>query len=357
MSNVKSLSDSLTIRNKTIRNRFAVPPMVCFCWSDDDGKVTEKNIQHYRDLSLGGFGLIIVEAVAVSKRGRLHNTELGLWEDGQIEGMKKIADAIHEGGAVCVVQINHAGGNGTDPEPDAPSSTEYYFGKMGREMSAERIDEVIEEYVQAALRAQKAGFDGIELHGCHGYLASCFFNSRKNLRTDEYGQDKSLFARKILQAVRKACGDDFIVGIRLGAFEPTLDDAVEHARKVADYADFIDVAYGGDSDPFVPDGMNCSPAVYGASVIKKELPEKPVFGVHNINTKESAEYALSLGLDMVDIGRGCLVDPAFAKHILKGEEYGRCMNCKNYCRWNPPEMSKPDAKCPGFMAFQKKKDK
>lgn len=347
------MNRELKIKNVTIKNRFAVPPMVCFYWTDDEGYVTEKNIAHYRELAEGGFGLIIVEATAVSKRGRLANTELGLWEDGQIEGLKKIVDVIHENGAKTFIQINHAGGNGVDPTPDSPSAMEYRNGVMSVEMTKERIEEVKEEYVKAALRAKAAGFDGVELHGCHGYLISCFFNERNNKRTDEYGKDKSLFAKEVLQAVRQACGDDFVVGIRLGAFEPLLEHGLEHAKDIAPYTDFIDASYGGNCNGERPEGFECSEAVYGAMRIKELLPDMPVFGVHNINSKADAEKALATGIDMVDIGKAALVDPSFAKHVLEGvKEEGHCLHCKGYCRWNPMEMADPDKKCPGKVAYK-----
>ena len=134
-----NMNRTLQIKNLTIKNRFAVPPMVCFHWTDDNGYVTDKNIEHYRELAKGGFGLIIVEATAITKRSRLADTELGIWEDGQIEGLKKITDVIHENGAKTFIQLLHAGGNGIDPTPDAPSSTVYRDRNHAVEMSKDTI--------------------------------------------------------------------------------------------------------------------------------------------------------------------------------------------------------------------------
>ena len=348
------MHESLTIKNLPIKNRIAIPPMVCFHWAGDDGLVTEKNLDHYRALAEGGAGLIIVEATAVSKRGRLHNTELGLWEDAQIEGFQKIADVIHANGAKSFVQLVYAGGNGFDAEANAPSTMPYRGGRIqGKEMSQESIDTVCGEFAAAALRAKKAGFDGVELHGCHGYLISCFFNSRTNLRTDAYGQDKGLFAKQVFAAVRKACGEDFIVGIRLGAFEPTLEDGLRHAQELDGIADFLNVSYGGSHEPYAPEGFPCSAAVYGAMKIKELLPDMPVFGVDGINSRKDVENALQTGIDMAVVGRASLVDPAFARHVLSGEESGHCLHCKGYCRWNPFTMSDPNAQCPGYLKYHR----
>lgn len=349
------ITDSVKIKNITLKNRIAIPPMVCFYWPDENCGVSQKNIEHYKALAEGGAGLIIVEATAITKRSRLHEAELGLWEDSQIEGFKKITEVIHANGAKTFIQLVHAGGNGIDKNADAPSDMLYWGDQnKGIEMTKERIEATTQDFVQAALRAKKTGFDGVEIHGCHGYLLSCFFNSRTNVRTDEYGKDKSLFAKEVLQAVRKACGEDFIVGIRLGAFEPLLEDGLEHAKAIAPFTDFIDASYGGNCDGFAPEGFPCSQAVYGASCIKKELPDMPVFGVHNINSREDVLAALETGIDVVDIGKASLVDPAFPNHVINNEPAGQCLHCKNYCRWNPPQMANPKLRCPGADKWNNK---
>lgn len=347
------LSRTFEIKNITLKNRIAIPPMVCFHWAGDDGYVTEKNIDHYRQLAQGGAGLIIVEATAISKRSRLHETELGLWEDGQTEGFRKITDVIHAAGAYAFIQLVHAGGNGIDKNAAAPSAMLYRDGISAHEMTKDEIMQMRRDFVSAALRAKAAGFDGVEIHGCHGYLLSCFFSSKKNLRTDEYGTDRSLAARQVLEDVRNACGKDFIVGIRLAAFEPKLSDGMENAKAIAPYTDFLDISYGVDCEAEKPEEFPCSHAVYGASVIKKLLPNMPVFGVDKITCREDALYALGTGIDVIDVGRSSLVDPSFANHILNDEKCGKCLHCNNYCRWNPPTMADEKAVCPGRTLFLK----
>ena len=352
--NEDRMSETVQIGKRIIRNRIAIPPMVCFHWSDDSGMVTEKNIRHYEELAKGGAGLIIVEATAITKRARLHETELGIWDDSQIEGLKQITNVIHANGAKTFLQIVHAGGNGIDEVPDAPSEMDYWRNHHASEMSKETIQKTEEDFVAAALRAKAAGFDGVELHGCHGYLVSCFFSPLRNVREDEYGQDKALFAREILTKIREACGEDFVVGIRIAAFEPTLEDGLRNAKALADCVDFMDVSYGVDSDTScVPDDFPCSGGVYGAMRVKQELPDMCVFGVHKINSREDVINALATGIDMADVGKASLVDPAFAGHVLEKKPEGHCLECKNFCRWNPFEMAKEDLICPGAAKYKK----
>lgn len=347
------MNRELVIRNVKIKNRIAIPPMVCFYWPMEDGKVSQKNIEHYEELAKGGAGLVIVEATAITERSMLHESELGIWEDSQIEGLSKITEAIHKHGAKTFIQLVHAGINGKDKNPWAPSAMSGRKGAVSTEMTQEQIDITINDFVQASLRAKAAGFDGVEIHGCHGYLVSNFCNERSNKRTDAYGKEKALFAKQVLMAVRAAVGEDFVVGIRLGIFEPTLEDGLRNAKYIEKYTDFIDASYGGDCDGYAPEEFACSQAVYGAMRLKQEMPYMPVFGVDHINSREDVLAVLDTGIDMADIGRASLVDPAFANHVLQGEKAGKCLHCKNYCRWNPGEMSNPDKKCPGHELFNK----
>ncbi|MCQ2537276.1 MAG: NADH:flavin oxidoreductase [Lachnospiraceae bacterium] len=347
----KTLSDKVKIGNITTKNRICVPPMVMFNWSDDRGLVTEKSIKHYGDMAKGGAGLIIAEATAITPRGRLARTNLGLWEDGQIEGFKRLAEVVHKEDCPFFVQLLHAGVNGVDPEADTCSDYEIKRGENvihGHEMSKERIKATIDDFVQAALRAQKAGLDGIELHGCHSYLISQFFSNVINKRTDEYGDDKSLFAKEILKACREACGDSFAIGIRLGAFEPDLAAGMEHAKAISNLCDFMDISYGFGPGMKAekPEDFPYKEAFYGAMQIKKELPDMPIFGVDSIKSGEDARGCLELtNIDMIDVGRGFLVNPDFANDALAGRDTGRCLNCKR-CYYSP-RFNDETSKCAG----------
>ncbi len=354
------LAESVTIGKLQTRNRIAVPPMVCFHWSDDNGMVTEKNVAHYSRMAAGGAGLIIGEATAVTKRGRLHQTELGLWNDEQIEGWKRLADAVHQYEVPFLVQLLHAGVCGIDPESYCPSDyvmmgREGTIRSRGHEMSQGQIREVVDAFVQAAGRAQRAGLDGIELHGCHSYLLCQFFNRRVNRREDEYGQQPEKITLEILEGIRQVCGSDFAAGIRLGAFEPTLEDGIRNALSLRGKVDFLDMSYGfgGESFPEKPEGFEFSAAVYGAQEIKKQLPELPVFGVHGIVSGEQAEQAVvQTGIDMIDVGRGFLVNPNFGRDALAGKPTGTCLDCSPACRWSP-FLNDGTVQCPGKLLLER----
>jgi len=345
------LFEQLTLKNIALQNRICVPPMVCFNWSDESGIVSKKHVNHYKAIAQGGPGLIIQEATCIDPEGRLAASQLGIWCDEQIPGLKRIVDAVHAEGVPILVQIHHAGIMGiTNPAP-CPSNYEFArrdFTQKGVEMTLEEIDALRRNFAQAARRAQKAGYDGVELHGCHSYLLCQFLNSRVNKRTDRYA-DGMVLVEEILNDVRQATGPDFIVGIRLGVFEPGLAEGIEHAKRLAELGiDFLDLSYGFglEDEPEKPEDFPLADVIYGAGCIKAALKEAaasgeipapagdvPVFAVYGIQSAEQAQQALDLtGVDMIDVGRGVLVNYDWAKDAKEGRDTGKCLYCPT-CMW------------------------
>lgn len=332
------LFTSWQLKDVKIRNRICVPPMVCFGWSDDSGQVTEKNVNHYRAIAKGGAGLIIQEATCIDRRGRLSPDQLGIWDDAQIPGLSRIADAVHEEGVPVFIQIHHAGVIASGEDRVCPSEyTCLHKGveKHARKLSVEEIHMIEDEFIQAARRAYEAGYDGVELHGCHSYLLSQFMNRRVNKRTDEYNAEDMLIVERILAGIRKVTPSSFVVGIRLGAFEPAIEDGIVHAIRLEQLGiDFINVSYGfsQEADQIRPEGYPFAAAVYGAKRIR-EAVSVPVFAVYGIQNGDMAERALAdTGADMINVGRGILVNYNWANDVKEGKDPGKCLYCKR-CIW------------------------
>ena len=351
---MERLFTSWNLKNHEIKNRVCVPPMVCFGWSDGSGKVTERNIEHYRAIAKGGAGLVIQEATCIDRNGRLSMDQLGIWEDEQIPGLKKIVEAVHGEGVPILVQIHHAGVIAAPEDRVCPSEyTCVHKGieKHGRELSVSEIHTIEEEFIQAARRAYEAGYDGVELHGCHSYLISQFLNRRVNRRTDEYGTDPMRIVKNILEGIRKITPESFIVGIRLGAFEPEISDGIAHAKWLEAHGiDFINVSYGFEFEDHreKPEGYPFAEAVYGAKRIK-EAVSVPVFAVYGNQTGEQAEAVLSdTGVEMVNIGRGILVNYNWANDVKAGRDPGRCLYCPT-CMWRVDP-----SKCAGRLLHERK---
>ncbi|MCF0108611.1 MAG: NADH:flavin oxidoreductase [Erysipelotrichaceae bacterium] len=326
------LEENVSVGKLNIKNRICVPPMWIKVYAREDGFVTAENIEHYRGLAQGGAGLIIQEATCVNKEGMLADVQMGIWSDEHVEGLKKITEAVHEAGGKIIIQIHHAGILSTTTD-DLVSASDYTIEKRGksytaRAMSTEEVEQTVDDFIKAAHRAYAAGYDGIELHGCHSYLLSQFFNKRLNKRTDRYA-DPLVLVQEIMDGIKDL---DFVKGIRLGCFEPTLEDGIAHARALeAMGMEFLDISggFGFDCDETVPQDWKYTEYVYGAMKIKEKV-NIPVFAVNGIETAEQAEAILQeTGVDMVDIGRCSLVDPAWADHALTGQKTGKCLHCPN----------------------------
>ena len=346
----KQVSDTFSIRNTMIRNRICVPPMVVYNWSDGSGYVDDKHVEHYRQLAHGGAGLIIQEATCVTAEGQLAQTQLGIWEDGQIAGLRRITQAVHAEGCPIFVQIHHAGIVGIAEHALCPSA--YQLGdKTGAEMSVEQIHAIQQAFIRAAQRAYQAGYDGVEPHGCHRYLMCQFLNRRVNTRADVYGEHPEQFVLEILEGIRKTVPEDFVVGIRLGAFEPTLEDGIRHAKILEQHGiDFLDISYGftEEQETEKPAGFPYKDIVYAAGEIKKQV-SVPVFAVNGIRTPEDARGALELTqVDMIDVGRGSLANPNWAADALAGRETDTCLDC-SVCQWRIDP-----ARCAGRLLHEKR---
>lgn len=349
---MKKLFTEFNIKNVKIKNRICIPPMVIGLTKD--GYVTSENIERYKELAKGGAGLIIQEATCVSIDGRLSKRQLGIWQDDQVEGLKDIVDAVHAEDCKIFIQIHHAGVTGILENPLCPSPYEYNsFGKtvVGCEMTTEDITSIQNDFIQAARRAYEAGYDGIELHGCHGYLISQFLNKRVNKRTDEYGKTPEKFVIEILDGIRKVTPEEFIVGIRLGGFEPTIEDGLNFAKVLEKNGiDFLDISYGffSEQEIHVSEKYKYSQAVYAAEKIKEEV-SVPVFAVNKISSAEVAEEILNkTNVDIVDIGKGILINPNWANDAKEGKDTGKCLYCAK-CMWFGQSKV-----CPGKVMFEKK---
>lgn len=341
---MKQLQDAFYLGNLKLRNRICVPPMVVFGCSDENGQVSAQHLQHYEAIARGGAALVIVEATCVTREGRLGDTQLGLWEASQLEGMRRLAQTIHAQGAGCVVQLHHAGIVGIASEAFCPDAyvLEGNPPKTGVKMTQQDIRRIQQAFVQAAVWAQQAGFDGVELHGCHGYLISQFFNPTVNRREDEWGAHPERFVLEIVEEIRRQVPSEFLVGIRLAAFEPSLQEGLSHARLLDEKVDFFDLSYGFGApdlqlppDIAVPEGMN---ELHAAAGVLRKAVHTPVFVVNGITTPAQAQLILQeTDVDMVDVGRTVLVNPAWPAEALawcKGQPVpAHCLHCPA-CRWS-----------------------
>jgi 2,4-dienoyl-CoA reductase-like NADH-dependent reductase (Old Yellow Enzyme family) len=350
-----TIQDHLVINGMRLRNRIALPPLTTNC-AGEDGRVTESILRFYRDRSKDA-GLVIVEATAVRPDGRIVPGSLGLWEDGQVAGMARLADTIRNLGAAAVVQLNHAGARctpaGGEMQGASPSGFEFRSDVKAFAMSRAQIDEMARCFGDAARRAVSAGFEGVEIHGAHFYLISQFLSPFTNKRNDLYGGDargRTTFALQVVKGVRDKVGQRYPILFRLNAVESiedgqSLEDAIVVSRLLGENgvdALHVSVVTGGSWKEekgrrfFATASALSKDAPAGSNVplaarLKKETG-MPVIAVGKLAEGNAASDAVAKsGVDVVAIGRQMLADPDAAGKVLegKGSEIIPCKECLN----------------------------
>lgn len=317
------LLDPLTVKGITLRNRIVMPPMQSGRASFQ-GEVTDRLINFYVRRSQA-LGLPIVEHAYVSALGKIGPKQLGIYDDCLIPGFEKLASSIHSIGAPAIVQISHAGAVATKKVigemPVGPSQRD-----KTRMLEKEELYELAEDYADATDRAIKAGFDGIELHGAHGYLLNQFFTPLLNKRGDEFGgslENRMRFPLLVVEKVRKHLGKDRLLLYRLGSDDLApmgthIEDSIVFALKLQEAGvDVLDVSGGMcGSEPrqlaqvtgyFIPQAYAVKQAV-----------KVPVIGVGGIKDPEFADRLIVEGkVDLVAVGRALLHDNEWPQKAIQ----------------------------------------
>ena len=320
------------------------------CFSGTDGKVNEKFIEYVREKSKGGWGLIINEAHSVYEPGTAFGAMFGLWSDDQIEGQKKVVEAAHKEGAKIAVQLIHGGRQSLTNEfpMKAPSPIADPTSKFTpQELSIDEIKEIIEAFGDAALRAKKAGYDAIEIHGAHGYLILEFTSPYSNKRTDEYGgnlEGRAKFSIDIIKNVRKKVGPDFPIIYRMSTDEYlpngmgiTIADSLALAMMYEEAGvDAIHSSIGNYTKIhyMLPPAAVKHGESGALSEKLKEVVNVPVLNVGRYNDPYIAEAALRANrCDIVVMARQSLADPFFPKKVKEGnlKNIRHCIGCQIGC--------------------------
>jgi len=330
---VTDLFEPLTLRGVTLRNRIGVSPM-CQYSCAPDGRVTEWHLGHLQSRAIGGAGLVIVEATGVSPEARITPQDVGLWEDAQLPGHKRLAAAIASAGAVPGIQIAHAGrkASAAPPwvgglakehgwEPVAPSAVPFPGLAMPRAMTEADIRKVIADFTATARRAIAAGYRFIEIHGAHGYLLHQFLSPLSNQRNDGWGGDftgRTRLVREVVAAVRAAIPEDVPLAIRFSHTDWTeggwtTEETIELSRQVkAMGIDLVDVSSGALVPAQIPVGPGYQ--VPGAAAVRAGAGVA-VAAVGMITEPEQAQQILAEGkADLVLLARALLRDPYWPLH-------------------------------------------
>jgi NADPH2 dehydrogenase len=341
---MSALFQPYQLKSVTLRNRIAVPPMCQY--SAIDGVAGDWHLTHYAALGRGGAGLVIVEATAVSAEGRITPGDLGIWNDAQAAALAQVAAAIKAGGAVPGIQLAHAGRKAGSNRPwegddqmaaddprtwqaKAPSALAHgaNWPRTPLEMSVDDIAQVQCDFAAAAVRALAAGFEWMELHFAHGYLAQTFLSPYANRRGDDYGgsyANRSRFMIETLAAVRAVWPDHLPLTVRLGVTEFNGHDEAELLEAIAlatrfrqDGLDFLDASIGftvvGASVPWQQTGfmLPLAERIGRASGL-------PMAASWGLGEPELAQRAVARGqIALVMVARAHLANPHWSFHAAR----------------------------------------
>jgi 2,4-dienoyl-CoA reductase-like NADH-dependent reductase (Old Yellow Enzyme family) len=311
-------------------------------YSSEDGFANDWHLVHLGSRAVGGAGLVMVEATAVSPEGRITPADLGIWKDEHIEQLKRIASFINKHGAVAGIQLAHAGRKASKKEPwknnelvskenggwqtVAPSAIPFDDGYDNpKELSIEEIKKVTDDFSTAVKRASQAGFSVVEIHAAHGYLLHEFLSPFSNKRSDEYGgsfENRIRILLEVVEAVKTGWSSHRPLFVRISASEWqeggwTIDDSISLAKTLKDKGvDLIDCSSGGNI-PHIRIPLTPGYQVPFAEAVRREAGIATA-AVGLITTAQQAEDILiNEQADMVFLARELLRDPYFALRAAK----------------------------------------
>ena len=342
------LLEPIKIGTIELPNRFIMAP-VKTGYGTPSGEVTYRNEAYFKRRAAGGVGAIIVEPLFINPIGKEHPKQLGISSFQHIKGLKKLVHVIHEEGSLAIAHLNHAG-RAANPkasglEPEAPSAVQCpTTGATPKEMTIERIHEVVKEYTGAARRAIEADFDGIEIQFGLGYLIAQFMSPHTNLRKDKYDiSNKFRFASEVLTAIFKEVGNDYPFIARMSALEQSPDgmnfqDALNLAKFLEEHGiSALHIASGSacDSPPWyyqhmrLPLGKNLE----WSKEIKKEV-NIPVIAVGRLGKPADIRNAIEQSIvDAIALGRPLVADPDLPQKMIdnKDDDIIQCGACLQGC--------------------------
>jgi 2,4-dienoyl-CoA reductase-like NADH-dependent reductase (Old Yellow Enzyme family)/thioredoxin reductase len=330
-----------------IKNRVVMPAMGCSL-AESSGEAGERMIKYYADRARGGVGLIITEITRVdNETGVGTPNQLSVTDTYMIGQLSRLAEAVHAYGTKIFVQLHHPGNQtpsrliGGRQPVSASDVTCKVIGEQPRALTTEEVEALVKKFVTGAVIAQKAGIDGVEIHGAHGYLVSQFLSPHTNKRTDKYGgsfEGRMRFVTEIIMGIKAYCGPKFPISVRINGND-YLEDGISEEDGIAQakYLEQLGISCINVSCGTYDSGATIIEPSYFAEGWKKHLAANirkevniPVIAVANIKHPAFAEMMLEEGdVDFVGIARGHLADPDFVRKAAEGNEkqIRKCLGC------------------------------
>lgn len=343
MNQFKHLFSSYQISDLTFKNRMAVSAMVTN-YANPDGSPSQRFLSYYEEKARGGFGLLITEDFPVNKNAGKFPCLPDFFTEENISRYHAFTEKIHTWDTRIFAQIYHAGSRATNHPVSSSPLCPANHAKPVHVLSVPEILALEEDFVTTALAAQKAGFDGVEIHGAHGYLINQFTSPLKNKRTDDYGGslfNRLRFSLEIVRKIRQNVHPDFLICYRLSSAEfmtggTTLEESKAMAMLLEEAGiDLLDISQGSFQSHVVIPPSCVAPASYveNAAAIK-QVVNIPVMTVGRINDPYIAESVLASGqADFVVMARASIADPHLPEKLCQNhsEDLLHCIGCLQGC--------------------------
>src|SRR5690554_6784313 len=310
----------------TMKNKFMLAPMTN-TQSNEDGTLSEDEFRWLTMRAEGQFGLVMTCASHVQKIGQGFPGQLGIFSDKHSEGHKRLVAAIQSHGSLAVVQLHHAGMR-TPKEligeaPVCPSDNE---GTGARALTITEVKQLKVDFVSAALRAKECGYDGVEVHGAHGYILTQFLSSEFNKRTDEYGgslENRSRLLFEIVNEIREVCGKDFLLGVRLSPerYGMKLLEVKEVCKRfiTENKIDFLDISLW---DVFkFPEEKEVQDKSLLSHFTELDYKNVRLTVAGKIRNGDEVNEAMESGVDFVSIGRSAILHHDFPVKVMSDSKF------------------------------------
>jgi 2,4-dienoyl-CoA reductase-like NADH-dependent reductase (Old Yellow Enzyme family) len=313
-------------RGPAMKNRFMLAPLTNL-QSHPDGTLSDEEFHWLTMRAKGGFGLTMTCASYVQRRGQGFPGQLGIFSDEHLPGLTRLAAAIRAEGSVAIAQLHHAGMRSPkDLIGETPLCPSDNAETGARALAPREVEQLTEDFIAAAVRSERAGFDGAELHGAHGYVLCQFLSAETNRRDDSWGgslENRSRIVRDIIRGIRQRCRADFSLGLRLsperfGVKLAEIRDVAAELMRAGDL-DYLDMSlWDVFKEPVEPDHRGRSLMSYFA-----ELPRGDVrLGVAGkIVTGADAAKALANGADFAIVGRSAILHHDFPQRVKADPEF------------------------------------
>lgn len=312
------LSPLTLTRGPSLKNRFMLAPLTN-TQSFEDGRLSDEEYRWLTMRAQGGFGLTMTCASHVQAIGKGFPGQLGIFSDDHLEGLKRLSSKIKVSGSVAICQIHHAGMRSPEEligqKPVCPSDNKEF---NARGLTCDEIETLRDDFIGAAIRSEQAGFDGVELHGAHGYILAQFLSSEINKRDDHYGGsliNRSRLMYEIIDGIRRDCSKDFIIGVRLSPerFGLKLNEITLLAEELmtSDKIDFLDMSLWDVFKEPEDEEFKGKKLISYFTELNRGNTSLGVAG--SIKTPLDAEKTMSEGVDWIMLGRAGILHHNYPK--------------------------------------------